>query len=219
MAHITVIVVTIMVCPRCFQSPLRLPARRVHVGSIAKRVADRLTWTVYNQENLEYLAGNDAAQAELQSELSPEALVWQQNQLQALQQRGGASNSPGSLSLARVIYGLTARGQAIFVGRGAGFYLPPLNCLHVRIIANLADRVQHMQDWLRLTPQQAEDQVLQKDQQRKKYLSEQFGERLSDICAYDLTINSSSLGEETCSDCIIVALNGKRESWDPGSSF
>ncbi len=45
-----------------------------------------------------------------------------------------------------LVESLAARGEAILVGRGAGYYLPPEMSLHVRIVAPLDDRIAHMAD-------------------------------------------------------------------------
>ena len=183
-------------------------------GTIARRVGKRLGWQVYNQELLEYLCANEVARQPVLADVPPDAAGWVEAQLERLRRDPGAEAG----EMPRLILSLAARGQAIVLGRGAGFYLPRESSLHVRIIAPLAARVAHMADYSRLTREAAADLVRQRDERRAEFLLRHFGRRSTDVHDFDLVINSGLLGEETCADVILAALNGKQDEFEPDSA-
>ena len=54
-------------------------------------------------------------------------------------------------------------GEVILLGRGAGCILPAASTLHVRVVAALTDRIAYMAQWLRLTMDEAAQQVELRD--------------------------------------------------------
>src|SRR6478736_2094250 len=128
-------------------------------GTVARRVGKRLGWQVYTQELLEFLCANDVARQSVLADVPPDAVDWVTAQLERVRRDRGIDPEADGGDMPRLILSLAARGQAILVGRGAGYYLPRETSLHVRIVAPLADRIAHMADWLRLTREQAAEQV------------------------------------------------------------
>ncbi|HKB01662.1 MAG TPA: cytidylate kinase-like family protein [Gemmataceae bacterium] len=186
-------------------------------GTIARRIGKRLGWQVYDQELLEFLCANDAARQSVLADVPPAAAGWVQAQLDRVRHdRGIDSHAEGS-EMPGLILAVAARGQAVLVGRGAGFYLPRESSLHVRVVAPLAARIAHLADLLRLTREQAGEQVRLRDERRAEFLLKHFGRRTADPYDFDLVINSGLLGEETAADVILSALNGKQDALEPDS--
>jgi cytidylate kinase len=186
-------------------------------GTIARRVGKRLGWQVYNQELLEYLCATESAREAVLAEVPPGSAEWMNTQLDHLRNDRGIDPLAEGGEMPRLILALAARGQVILVGRGAGFYLPRLSSLHVRIIAPLADRIAHMADWSRLTRAAATDLVRQLDERRAEFLLKHFGRRSTDMYDFDLVLNTGLIGEETCADVILAALNGKQDAFEGDS--
>lgn len=184
--------------------------------SIARRVASRLGWEVYSREHLEFLGATDAARQPILADLSTEGRRWVTVQLERLRQAHGIDPDAEGQT-AQLILTLAAKGQAVFVGRAAGFFLPRSSSLHVRIVAPLADRVAHMADLFRMTAEEASAAVRQRDERRAEFLSSRFGHRPGDTSPFDLVLNSGLLSEETCTDVILAAFNGKQEVMEPES--
>ena len=185
-------------------------------GSIARRVANRLGWQVFTQEHLEYLCATESAlETELKDTL-PSMKAWIDFQLSKLHTERGIDRANAG-EMPRLILTLAAKGQAIFVGRGAGFFLPRNQCLHVRIIAPLEARISHMADYSRLTRDEAAKSVRVRDERRSEFLRKHFGHKPTDLYEFDLILNSGPLSEETCADVILAAFNGKRDILEPES--
>jgi cytidylate kinase len=185
--------------------------------TIARRVGKRLGWQVYTQELLEFLCANDVARQSVLADIPAEAAGWVAVQLDRVKGDRGIDPAAEGGEMPRLILSLAARGQAILVGRGAGYYLPRDTTLHVRVVAPLADRIAHMADWSRLTREQAAEQVRVRDERRAEFLLRHFGRRSADPYDFDLVLNSGLLGEETCADVILAALNGKQDTLDGDS--
>jgi cytidylate kinase len=186
-------------------------------GSIARRIGKRLGWQVYTQELLEFLCANDVARQSVLADVPAEAADWVITQLDRVRRDRGIDPEAEGGDMPRLILALAARGQAILVGRGAGYYLPRETSLHVRIVASLADRIAHMADWSRLTREEAAEQVRLRDERRAEFVLKHFGRRSNDLYDFDLVLNSGLLGEETCADTILAALNGKQDALDGDS--
>jgi hypothetical protein len=181
-------------------------------GSIGKRVGRKLGWQVYNQEMMEYMAQHGLAEHDVAAELTPAAAQWAEQRWQAVVRNYNLSVHPSLASLARVILTLAAQGEILLVGRGAGCILPAEATLNVRIIAPLEDRIAYMSQWLRLAPEEASEQVELRDRRRNAFVSTYFRSQPAEPHQFDLTLNSSLLGEEACAELIASAARAKLTS-------
>jgi cytidylate kinase len=186
-------------------------------ASIARRVARKLGWQVYNQELLDTIAHEGEFSAGVFADLLPEAVTWVEENVQRLADENKVSRQRHSLDLARVILAVAAQGEAVLIGRGAGYILPRATTLHVRIMAPLADRVAYMSQWLRLTLEEAAEQVRVLDARRAEFMQAHFHRQPSDIYQYDLLLNSSLLGEELSVALIAQAARTKRAAAGPSA--
>jgi cytidylate kinase len=176
--------------------------------TIALHVGRLLGWPVYSQEELESLSLDGPVRDTFLADLPTGLAEWADVRLAHLQ-RDRINRDPDLTRLARLILTLGAQGEAIFVGRGAGYLLPPATTLHVRIVAPLADRIVAMGQWLRLPLEEAAAQVRQRDQARAVFLDRHFGVRTDQMGRFDLILNSSRLGEELTAELIAQAARAK----------
>lgn len=178
-------------------------------SSIGTRVGQKLGWQVYNQDLLEYMAQEGRYRQDLASLLTPEAMRWAEDRLEDLLRGENLSQHPSLIGLARLVLDLGAHGEVILIGRGAGIMLPRASTLHVRIMAPLPDRIAYMSQWLRLTEEEAAEQVRVRDQRRAEFISKHFHRQANDFHQYDLLLNSGFLGEDLCADLIAQAAQAK----------
>jgi cytidylate kinase len=174
-------------------------------GSIARRVGRKLGWQVVDQELLEFLSQDEQAFQELPAA----AREWADERLDQLLRARVLANESGCIALARAVLLLGAQGEVVIIGRGAGYILPPAKTLHVRVIAPEADRVAYMSQLLRLTADQAADEVRRRDAQRNEFLARQLGCLADEPYPYDFVLNSSRLGEDASAELIAQAARGK----------
>jgi len=178
-------------------------------GTIARRAGEKLGWQIYNQELLEYVSQEGPFRANILDHLPPATARWSEERLQARLREQNVSQHPSILQLAQVVLALGAQGEVVLIGRGAGCILPPDTTLNVRIIAPLADRVGYMGDWLRLTVEEAAEEVRLRDSRRAEFITTHFHRQPGDVYQYDLLLNSSLLGEDLCAELIAQAARAK----------
>lgn len=99
---------------------------------------------------------------------------------------------------------LASLGCAILVGRGANVVTRRLpSGFHVRLVGSLKKRIQHAQDYYRLTFREAEQFVIREDRGRKEYLKKHFGKDVDDPLLYHLVINTDLMGYDEAAQMIV----------------
>lgn len=176
-------------------------------NEIARGVGERLGWQVFGQESLDQLVRDPAAREEILADLPHGAIEWADDQLSRLLRQRQLVQSSLAGETARLLFSLAARGEVVVVGRGAGFILPPESTLHIRVIAPRPERVRSLGDWMRLAPAEAEVEVDTRDAARDHFLKQLHDGDPHDPLLYDITLNSSRLGIETCVRIIVAAVN------------
>lgn len=186
-------------------------------GSIAKRVARLLGWQVFNQEMLGFLVQDANARGELLAEVSPEVVAWANQQVERI-----TANRPvltaDLAELIRMVFVLAARGEAVIVGRGAGFLLPVDSTLNVRIVAPPDERVAYLGQWLRMTTPEATKEMATRDRMRAELHHAVADRDPADLTQYDLVLNSGRLGEVASAELIVQAVKAKHLPTEPGDS-
>jgi hypothetical protein len=187
-------------------------------GTIARRVARKLNWQVYDQDLLEYMTQDTVVRQGIFDNLSAPANDWVESSLEALLRDQNLTQHPSILNLARVVLALGAQGEVVLIGRGAGFILPRASTLHVRMMAPLKERIGYMSQWLRLPVQEAAEKVRTRDAGRAEFISTHFHRQPGDIHQYDMLLNTSLLGEETCAGLIAQATRARSLAFQPESA-
>jgi cytidylate kinase len=178
-------------------------------AAIARRAGAKLGWQVYSQDLLEYICQEGTFRQDVLDHLPAAAGAWVEEQLQGFQRAQGADGNPTVLDLARMVLALGAQGEAVLLGRGAGCILPARSTLHVRLVAPLAERVAYVSQWMRLTEEEAAEQVRKSDRRRADFIQTHFQRQPGDVHQYDLVLNTTLLGEERCADLIVHAARAK----------
>ena len=180
-------------------------------GTIARKVGEILGWQVFDQELLDYLVQNDGGRAQLLADVPAGAKAWADEHLIALQMNGRLhAAEPETIEMVRLILTVAARGDAVIVGRGAGFLLPAESTVHVRIVAPLESRVAYFAQWLRLSREEAEAEVRSRDDRRAKFLARVLRRDPADPTAYDAVVNAGRLGVDGAAQFIGWAVRTKQ---------
>jgi hypothetical protein len=89
---------------------------------------------------------------------------------------------------------LARMGNVVIVGRGANIITSKLkNTFHVRLIASLEKRVEHIKSLMDMNEKEALSYIKREDENRKKYLKSYFHANVDDPLLYHLTINTDLL--------------------------
>lgn len=182
--------------------------------SIAHKLGELLGWQVFDQEMLDQLLVNESGRAQLLSELSDSARAWIDSRFEQLQRESRGKSDSESKDAIRLVLAVAARGDAVIVGRGAGFLLPEETTLHVRIVASFESRVSFLAQSLRLTREEAAAEVKTRDDRRAQYLKRTLSREPSDSTGYDVVVNSTRLGVEGAAQFIGWAVRTKQQFAD-----
>jgi cytidylate kinase len=104
---------------------------------------------------------------------------------------------------AETILRLAERGNVILIGRGATVITRNLPyALHVRLVASLEKRVEHVRRVRDIRKDAALELVLKEDRGRRRYLKKYFGANLDDPLLYHLVLNTDLVSYEEASRII-----------------
>jgi hypothetical protein len=89
---------------------------------------------------------------------------------------------------------LARMGNVVIVGRGANIITAKLkNTFHVRLIASLEKRVEHIKSLMDVSEKEALNYIKKEDENRKKYLKSHFHVDADDPLLYHMTVNTDLL--------------------------
>jgi cytidylate kinase len=94
-------------------------------------------------------------------------------------------------------------GNAVILGRGANFILPPEAGLRVRVVAPFELRCQRLMQWKGYDEKKAGQEIAMKDKERQEFLHHHFRCKPEEPCAYDVVINTGHIGVEAATDFIV----------------
>lgn len=174
--------------------------------TVAREVGRRLNWPVYDQELMESLAKDlnvDVVYLEDYDERRGNALV---DSLRAFASAATVSEVTYFRRLVRMLEALGARGEAVIVGRGSSFILPPESTLRVRIVASRDDRVAFIARERELSASNAARFIDTKDHDRLKFIKDHFHKDPADPLHYDLILNRSRFSIDEAAELVIEAL-------------
>ncbi len=187
---------------------------------IAKMVADRLGWTIVDNEFVDRVAERVG--------LPPEEVAEREERVAGLIERLAttlAISSPelfiatGDLSpdtakssteivqmTEAVIQEAAEHGDVVLVGRGAQAYLANRDAtLHVRIVAPREERVRAAARRLDVSEKEAERTVDTRDHERKEYVHTHYQRDWDDPSNYHLIVNSALVSYDGAADLVVAA--------------
>ena len=86
---------------------------------------------------------------------------------------------------------LARMGKAIIVGRGSNIITAKMkNAFHLRLVAPMEDRIQHVMEFTNLSRSNAVDFIKREEAQRRRYLKSNFSEDVRNPHIYHLIINT-----------------------------
>jgi cytidylate kinase len=174
---------------------------------IARAVAARLNWPIYDRELLQRVAQEMGLRAHLLEGMDEKRKGWLTERMEMLFAGKSVSESAYVRHLLETVLSLAAHGQCVVVGRGAPHFLPVTTTLRVRIIASLEDRIENIRHEFGFTREEAARWVEKTDAERSEFVLGHFRRDPADVKQYDLVLNSSRFTVDECVDMIIVALH------------
>jgi cytidylate kinase len=175
---------------------------------VGMMVAKELGWDFYDRELIESVAqqtGTDPEQVEAHDE---RATTFMHHLLFQLLEGKHPTAGQYLRSLVRIMRTIHTRGNAVIMGRGGHVILP--DSLRVRVVAPLALRVERVAEVENISPEDALQEILAADRDRRNFLKTNFGVDADDPNHYDLVINTAALSLEHAAHLLYCALETRR---------
>ncbi len=126
--------------------------------------------------------------------------------LAALASRSYLSPTAYRYHLARVIGAIAHQGSAVILGRGAHLLLGRGEAVRVLAVAPFEDRLHVVKETEQLSAREAQERVLEVDANRRAFILTHYRAELFDPSAFDLVVNTATLGMEGSIETIRAAL-------------
>jgi cytidylate kinase len=108
--------------------------------------------------------------------------------------------------MSRTIRKFARAGGVVLIGRGAHVICANVsNAFHVRLVAPLESRIQHIADYFKLSEKEAAEYLKRTDRDRKQYVHRYFDVDSADPYQYHIVINSSKVGYREAAEIIVEA--------------
>ncbi len=176
---------------------------------ISRLLAEKLGWQHYDREIIEAIAGKSQVREELVFRFDEQIQNALETYLQNLFTKQLLDNTHYLHHLTRVLVSVAQYGNAVILGRGANFILPPESGLRVRVIAPLEVRRQRLMQARQYDEKIAAQEIASEDNKRRDFLQHHFHRKADDPCAYDAVINTGYLDLAAASDFIIKLAEAK----------
>lgn len=177
--------------------------------AVARAVAERLGWQVYDHELLELLARDLNVRVKLLEDVDERHITWLQECVEAFAAVPAVREAKYVHHLIEIMLSLAARGRSVIVGRGSPFVLPCATTLRVRLIAPLEERIEVVCRERNLSRAEAARFVQVTDRERARFVMLHFQRDLSDALHYDLALNTAQFPIDQCASLIVDALQRK----------
>lgn len=176
---------------------------------VARAIAARLGWQVFDREIIEYIAHNANVRKGLVEMFDEKTQSALNNWILTLLDHHALSTGRFIKHLVTTILSIAQHGKAVILGRGANFVIPDARALKIRLIEPLAQRIQYVQEAEKLSPADAERWIAEQEEERAKFIKFAFRKDASDPVHYDLVLNLANRQVEQAADIVVAALQTK----------
>jgi cytidylate kinase-like protein len=173
---------------------------------LARRIAERLGWELYDRQIVEALHENDALGKSVLESLDQRLLGFREDWVYHLFVPGHTSTTAYIQRLAQLVFSIAMRGNNVFLGRGAAFIVPREWRLSILVTQSFDSRVAAYEEKHSVGHIPARQALLRLDRIRDEFISRSFHRSVTDPAAHDLCVNLDSLGIETAEEIILRGL-------------
>ncbi len=174
--------------------------------AIARALAERLEYGVFDQEIIDYIARNNEVHRQMLEMLDEHTVssikLWAEGIV-----RGQHVDQTDFLRfLSKTVRAIHAHGGAVILGRGANFLLADARAFRVQLVAPLVERIKILMAERDLDAETARREIIASDAARGDFIRRFYHADWCDPAAYDLTLNVSGFGIDTAAAIIEQAM-------------
>jgi cytidylate kinase len=113
--------------------------------------------------------------------------------------------------LMKVVAAIASHGNAVIVGRGANFLIPPEDRLSIRVIAPLEIRIKNVAKEFGVSNEEAKRRVINRESRRSAFIRQSFNADVADPGNYDLVINTKEVNMDAALGAVIGMVVGGKD--------
>jgi len=185
-------------------------------AAIAREVADRLGWPVYDCELIQRIADDLGVRRTLLDSVDERQVGWVNECVKNFLSVPEVSEGTYFRKLVETLLSLAAHGECVIVGRGATVALPLATTLRVRVVAPIECRIEAVRREHSISVKAATTQVETKDRERNRFVTRHFQIDPTNPSNYDLVLNTARFSKKECADFVIAALDRLRAHSESG---
>ena len=160
---------------------------------LAERLAEKLGYELFHQEVLHNMAESARVSVQFVETLDEKSVSVLEEWISSLVDKRHLWPDQYLQHLMKIIGTIGKHGQAVIIGRGSNFVLPPHKRLSIRVIATMEKRIGNVSKELGITGEEAKQMITKTESDRKGFIKKYFNADITDIFNYDLIINTENL--------------------------
>ncbi|MBN2172058.1 MAG: cytidylate kinase-like family protein [Candidatus Krumholzibacteriota bacterium] len=170
--------------------------------AVARRVADRLGWELFDRELVNFIARDAKTYAQFVACLDEKSRRAMDDWIQTTLDGASLGHLRYLRHLKRVLITVALHGNVVILGRGANFVLPAEAGLRVLVTGSEKQRRQRLAAVDDLSSRQAAKALRREDGRRLDFLRTHFAGAAREMEHYDLVISTDMLGVEAAATVI-----------------
>ena len=164
---------------------------------IAERLCSELDLHLYDWEVVEQVAKDVQVSAQLVSKLENNPPSGFADYLAEFDPEHNLTSDEYIASLKRILLAIAVTGNAVIVGRGSNFFLPPDKKIGLCFVAPLALRIQNVMKEMGLAEKEARKHVSKLEAEHRKLVKKYLLTDIRDPSQYHLVINTALVKPDT----------------------
>ncbi len=173
---------------------------------LASALADRLDLQLHDQSIVEKITRDSKLEAEMIAELDEAEISQARLWVRGVLNQRIFMRDQYHMALVKVITGLAAKGNVIFLGRGANHILGQNASLRIRLVASRPTRLKNIRERTGLSKPEIRAMLEETDRNRSEYIRRVFREEPGKAENYDLILNSDRLDMECQVELVMLVL-------------
>lgn len=178
--------------------------------TLATALTDRMGLHLHDQSLVEKVARDSNLEKNLIAELDEAEISQARLWVRGVLNQRIFMRDQYHLALVKVVTGLAAKGNVVFLGRGAEFILGQNATLRVRLVASRNTRLEKIRQRTGLSRAEARALMDKTDRNRQEFIRQVFHEDPDRSENYDLVLNTDRVQPECQVELVLLALLGQQ---------
>ena len=172
---------------------------------VARICAEKLGWELFDREIVDFIAEDAKTLGQFVSSLDERCRTAMDDWIQTALDGSSLGHLSYLRHLKRVVMTVALHGNAIILGRGANFFLPPEVGVRILITASPAKRIRNLADAQEISRSKAAKELRKLDERRREFLKTHFLAAGQELDHYDLILNMDQIGVDAAATLIVAA--------------